>query len=172
MMSKETRQAHSRKLSILASARGHDASVAHAFNHTEGQCPKCGSDKHLVRYCYPNQGRNVPHYPNCELDGEHLHRGCGACRYQWIERCLDQAMLSEERGEIAAESELAALLAALCSHTGGVSMSRETLYQHRGWILKFVRDGERDFVTVTSEAPPPQVGEPGVMPQSEFEEGL
>lgn len=149
-MSRETRQAHTRKLQLAASARGHDNTVAHAFRHTDGLCPKCGCSKQAVFFCHP-AGREAPSLQGCELDGEHLHRGCAACKYCWVERCLDQAMMAEERGEMKAESEMAAALAALAAQAGGVTFHRGVIDEYRGWTLKFERDQETETVTLTAE---------------------
>lgn len=158
-MSKETRQAHSAKLAVMASVQGHNSTVAHSFNHTDGACPKCGCKEHHMRFCVPYK-RPLPAMPNCELDGEHLHRICGACLYPWVERCLDQAMLSEERGELVAESEMAAALAAIANRTGGLKVERGILASYRGWVIHFHRDQESGNLVITSSEPPPQKGDP------------
>lgn len=169
-MSRETRQAHTRKLQILSSARGHDNTVAHTFRHTDGLCPKCGCDKQAIFFCNPT-GREAPSLNGCELDGEHLHRGCAACKYCWVERCLDQAMMAEEKGEHLAESELAAALAALASRAGGVTFQRGVIDGFRGWILRFERDQENGTVTLTSEAPK-EAGKPAKIPPALMAEAL
>jgi hypothetical protein len=165
-MSKETRQAHTRKLAVLQATLGHDDTIAHSFGHTEGACPKCACPKQQILFCNPN-GRNAPFsIPSCELDGEHLHRRCAACQYNWIERCWDQAMLAEEEGVLAAESEAAAALAAIAKDRGGITFHRDLLVTYRGWLIRFARDSEAQTVTITAEEPPPQVGTPAQIPQN------
>ena len=161
-MSRETRQVNTYKLKVMASTKGHDGTVAHTFRHTDGLCPKCGCPKQAIFFCDPN-GRDKPSIPGCELDGEHLHRGCGACNYCWVERCWDQAMMAEESGEMVAESEMAAALAVLASHADGVTFHRGVLEEHRGWILQFDRNQETGTVTLTSRAPEP-AGKPAKIP--------
>ena len=161
-MSRESRQVNSFKLKVSAAARGHDGTVAHSFRHTDGLCPKCTCDKQAIFFCDPN-GREKPSLAGCELDGEHLHRGCAACKYCWVERCWDQAMMAEEKGEITAESEMAAALAVLASRSGGVTFQRGVIEAHRGWKLRFDRDQETETVTLTSEAPE-EAGKPANIP--------
>lgn len=146
------------RLAVLASVQGHDSTVAHAFNHTEGKCPKCGFGEHMLMFCVPGQSA-LPRVRGCELDGEHLHRMCGACKYPWVERCLDQAMLAEGRGEMTAESEIAAALASVVHLAGGLRLERGVVGSYRGWIIRFERDGEAGTITITASAPPPQGGQ-------------
>jgi len=158
-MSKETRQAHSDRLAVLESVQGHDSTVAHAFNHTNGHCPKCGCDKQMMMFCLPGQSL-LPRLRACELDGEHVHRMCSGCSYPWIERPLDQLLLSQEKGQMAAESEQAAALAAFADRSGGLSLSRAIIAKYRGWILTFHRDQEHGTLEITAAPPEPQTGAP------------
>ena len=151
----EDRGKKQNRLALIGSIRGHENTVAHAFNHTDGHCPKCGCKEHHLLYCKPGSGMGVR---LCELEGEHLHRICGACKYPWVERCLDQAMLAEERGEYPAESELAAVLVAIALKMGGVVLSQEFVASYRGWLLRFERDAEREQITVTAAAPAEEMG--------------
>jgi hypothetical protein len=167
-MSRDTRQINTHRLQVMASARGHDGTVAHAFRHSEGLCPKCGCGKQVLFFCNPN-GRDSPSLNGCELDGEHLHRGCAACKYCWVERCLDQAMMAEERGEVTAESEMAAALAVLTKQSGGVTFHRGVIDAHRGWILRFHRDQEAETVTLTATAPEP-AGKPAKITPALFQQ--
>lgn len=145
-------------IAVLDSIRGHESTVAHGFNHTEGHCPKCGADQQMFLFCVPDNDDNLPALRGCSLEGEHLHRVCGRCRYPWIERPLDQAMLSESEGVVPAESELAAALALILDRTGGAELNYELVMAHRHWLLRFARDPEKRTLTVTASAPPEQVG--------------
>lgn len=147
------------RMSVLESVRGHDSTVAHAWNHTDGRCPKCGCPQQVMIFCVPGS-TDLPRVRGCELDGEHIHRLCQACRYPWIERPLDQAMLAEEAGEFTAESEVAALLAALADRSGGISLAKAIIATYRGWVIRFQRNAEEGTVTVTASAPVQQKGEP------------
>ena len=56
-------------------------------------CPKCENREVSTTYC---SGRNVDFFQLCsqwKLDVriEHLHRRCQRCRYDWLERCKDDA---------------------------------------------------------------------------------
>jgi len=155
----EDRQKRENRMAVLASVQGHESTVAHAFNHTGGTCPKCGFGQHMLMFCLPDQSV-LPRVRGCELDGEHLHRLCGACKYPWVERCLDQAMLAQEAGEMTAESEMAAALAALAHRAGGLSLDRAIVGTYRGWTIRFHRDPAQGTLTITAEPAPPQTGQP------------
>lgn len=55
-------------------------------------CPKCWGDGVGVRYCRGRtiQGDPVERFAKrfCPV-GEHLHRTCTRCRFEWIEACRD-----------------------------------------------------------------------------------
>ncbi len=54
----------------------------------EAVCPKCGTANVGTAYC---PGRRESW--QCQRgfpEGEHLHRVCRTCRYEWPERCLDE----------------------------------------------------------------------------------
>lgn len=157
-MSRETRQRHSDKIAVLNRVRGHESSVAHSFNHTEGRCPKCARAELLLYFCHPD-GENVGQVRGCELDGEHLHVMCATCKYTWIERPYDQAVLLEESGTTLAEGELACVLAAIALKSGGIRLSRETVTSMRQWKIHFHRELESDHITVTVEEPENPRGE-------------
>lgn len=153
----EDRVKRDNRMIVLASVQGHESTVAHAFNSTGGRCPKCGCDQCLLMFCAPSS-RPLPALRGCELEGEHLHRMCGACHYPWIERCLDRALLSQEKGELTAESELAAALASVAHHAGGIAIPRHTIDSYRGWTLKFHR--EEGTLCITAEPSTPDSGTP------------
>jgi hypothetical protein len=136
----------------------HDPSTIHSFGHTDGKCPKCGCEQQIMLFCLPYQ-RALPALPGCGLEGEHLHRVCGACQYPWVERCLDQYWLSQEKGEVPVESELAAILASVVDVYNNVQVNVLTLPKYRGMILNFHRDADRDTVLVTLSPAPTQQGE-------------
>jgi hypothetical protein len=69
---------------------------------------------------------------------------------------MDHAMLAQERGEAVVESELAAVLAVVAEHTGGIELDMALVGSRRGWILQFARDAEKRTVSVTSRPAPPQ----------------
>jgi hypothetical protein len=139
---------------LMPRAKPHDASVPHAFNHSDGHCPKCSYKGHQIVFCgYEGRDRQ-PAVSACELDGEHLHRQCGACGYCWVERCFDQFTLAQENGETTVESELGAALAAAVHKMGGITYERTALEGFRGWKIQFTRDAEEHQIVVTVEAPP------------------
>ena len=155
----DRRQETRDRISVLDSIRGHESTVAHSFNHTGGQCPKCGCQQHAMFFCAPN----IPELPKlrlCELEGEHLHRMCNACHYPWIERPLDQAMLSEKIGLIVAESELASALSVILDRTDGAELDHQLVSSRRGWLIQFDRDPVRRTLVLKTRPPDPQVGTP------------
>lgn len=157
-MSKETRQAHTRRISMIRAARGHSASQAHAFHHTNGMCPKCARKQLVLFYCSPDE-RGAQQMGGCEMDGPHLHVWCAVCKYGWIERCWDQAMLAEEQGLLIADSEAAAILALIAIGKHGIRLNIGEVEAHRGAIITFTRDHENDTITITAE-PPKEQGQP------------
>ena len=50
-------------------------------------CPKCGCDNSTVEFCQGIGGKKK--VTGCEISGEHLHRKCSRCNYEWTEGCLD-----------------------------------------------------------------------------------
>ncbi len=58
----------------------------------DNRCSKCGSENVNTYYC--NEG-----WVRCSLkqDGEHLHRTCGRCHYEWLESILELESVEEER---------------------------------------------------------------------------
>ncbi|KKL76396.1 hypothetical protein LCGC14_0412030 [marine sediment metagenome] len=51
------------------------------------KCVKCGRNDVVFKYCAGHEY----FFPYCRLhkSGEHQHRICRCCGYQWIETCLD-----------------------------------------------------------------------------------
>jgi hypothetical protein len=146
------------RIAVLASIRGHESTVAHSWNHTNGVCPKCGCDQQVMLFCLP--GSDLPRVRSCELEGEHVHRMCARCRYPWIERPLDQAMLAEREGVLIAESELAAALSLILERSGGAELAMPLVVAHRGWQIRFLRRVEEGTLVLTTRAAEPQVGDP------------
>ena len=154
----EDRQKKVIRLAVKQMIRGHDSTVAHAFRHTDGKCPKCACAQLHTMFCKPGQEDvEMPYVEHCRLDGEHLHRICSACGYLWVERCWDHAIAVEERGQLIAEGEAAMMLVALAHAQAGIRFNREHLETFRGWIAQFTR--EDDAIVLTAEPAPPQVGE-------------
>lgn len=144
------------RLEVREMLRGHDSMVAHAWNHTDGKCPKCSCPELRRMFCGSGiEGQ--PRIKGCSLDGEHIHLICGACSYLWVERCWDLALANEEKGMLKAEGEAAMMLAALAQSRNGVRFSQEHLETFRGWIIHVRR--EEGFIVLTAEAAPPQIGE-------------
>lgn len=57
----------------------------------DGKCPKCGHDDVATGYVV-NSGRyGDPCYdlPRATREGEHLHRHCRRCSFEWCEACID-----------------------------------------------------------------------------------
>ncbi len=56
-------------------------------------CPKCGNSTSSAsaKYC-PGKGL-ITHIPGCEVDGEHLHRKCAKCGYEWLAQPLDYGVV-------------------------------------------------------------------------------
>lgn len=156
---------------VLRAAKGHDASVAHTFNHTDGRCPKCANGQLVNMFCHPGQSEQ-PRLRSCELEGEHLHRICGACRYAWIERPMDQAMLNERMGVVVAEGQLAACLAVIVERTDGAKLDAQLVDSRRGWILHIARDPERREITVTASPPPKEAGKASHPTNADIQEHL
>lgn len=154
----DRRQETQDKVRVLTSIKGHDNSVAHRFNHTEGHCPKCGCGEHLMAFCNPDIG-NQPSVRGCELQGEHVHRICRACKYPWIERCLDQAMLAESEGVLCVESEMAAALVVILEQAGGAILDHALVGSRRSHRILFHRDPEKRTLTLTVLEPEEQKGE-------------
>lgn len=158
-MGRDERENKAGRLAVLESVKGHESTVAHSFNHTEGTCPKCGSRQQLLMFCAPGSN-DLPRVRGCDLDGEHLHRLCAACKYPWIERCLDQAILSERDGQMTVESEFAAALAVILERTDGVELDASLVSSRRGWIVQFTRSPERRTLALTTHPGPPAKGTP------------
>ncbi len=49
-------------------------------------CPKCGHDDISTRYCKDRRPVELC-WPY--VTGEHLHRTCKRCGFEWLEGCLD-----------------------------------------------------------------------------------
>lgn len=145
------------RFAVREMLRGHNSTVAHAHNHTDGRCPKCANDQLVRMFCLPDNEINQPRMRGCTLDGEHIHLVCGACKYLWVERCWDVALANAESGTLVAEGDASMMLAALAADRGGVRFNREHLETFRGWIVHLEREG--DLLTVTAEPAPPQKGE-------------
>lgn len=152
----EDRGKKQNRLALVNAVRGHDNTIVHSFLHTGGECPKCGCKELHTRYCKFGE---VPAVRRCELEDEHLHRICGACKYPWVERTLDHAMLAEEKGEVASESELQCVLVAVALQVGGICLNRALVTTCRGWRLQFSRDIELDQITVLPLEPEPAKGD-------------
>lgn len=162
-MGVDQRENERRRMLVIDSVRGHAHSMVHAHNHTDGHCPKCGCDKFHRFFCVGERQSDppLPRLPGCEVDGEHVHLMCGACKYPMIERCLDQAMLSESEGNLPVESEMAAVLAALVQSHGGIQLSLEKVYTFRTNVMvHFERDQEADTITLSLVDVPEQTGKP------------
>lgn len=155
-MGRESRVNEGRRMLVLEAVRGHESTVPHTFNHTGGQCPKCGAQQQNIVFCLPSS--SLPHVTTCELEGEHLHRICAACGYPWIERCMDQAIFSEQRGEFRAESELAAILSVVVEKLDGVKLPSELVRSHKGWVIDLTRDAETGVVVLTTRQAPEELG--------------
>ena len=56
-------------------------------------CSKCGHDVIETRYCGP--GANRYDMARCLVDGEHLHRTCKRCGYEWLEAPLDAKVTTD-----------------------------------------------------------------------------
>jgi hypothetical protein len=54
------------------------------FNAVAG-CPKCGYGDICTTYCAHEQPACLCW---CRVDGEHLHRICRRCGYEWLAACL------------------------------------------------------------------------------------
>jgi len=50
-------------------------------------CPKCGNTTASARWCGGAADKN--HIPGCMVEGEHIHRICARCGYEWLELPLD-----------------------------------------------------------------------------------
>lgn len=140
---------------LLPRILSHNPEVPHAFNHTDGMCPKCASKGPHTVFCLQNQAV-LPRVSGCEVEGEHLHRQCAACGYPWVERCYDQLLMSQTEGWLLVESEVMALLAMTVHRTAGISASQALVAGYRGWKLNFTRDTVAGTVTITAEPMPPQ----------------
>jgi hypothetical protein len=58
------------------------------FSGTEVVCGKCGQSDIHTRLCDQPWGFGGARPPYC-AKGEHLHRHCRTCGYEWLERPLD-----------------------------------------------------------------------------------
>ena len=60
-----------------------------ALNFDESHtCSKCGCPNASAKYCMgTGSSKRVA---TCEIEGEHLHRICARCGYEWIENTLDK----------------------------------------------------------------------------------
>ena len=56
-------------------------------------CPKCGYPSVHVHHCYgePHAPDWIKSYCARNQKGEHLHRRCERCNYEWLEACLKGA---------------------------------------------------------------------------------
>ena len=63
-------------------------------------CPKCGNEDVRVSYCErPRPARAC--WPSIEADdkdGEHFHRKCSRCHYEWLELCLPEPPVLANHG--------------------------------------------------------------------------
>lgn len=51
-------------------------------------CPKCGCMNVYVRWCREQQPVQLC-WCNSDVRGDHLHRRCACCGYEWLEACVD-----------------------------------------------------------------------------------
>ena len=157
-MGREQRVKEDRQIRVLDSIRGHDSTVAHQWNHTGGKCPKCLNPQHMLHFCCPNSAPLI-YILGCELEGEHMHRVCAACKYAWVERCADVAEQHETSVEIEVSGTMAVAFAAWLYSQHGATIERYVLDRHAGWLLRMERDLESGRVTFTSRPPDASVGE-------------
>lgn len=72
-------------------------------------CPKCGGGEIRTEYCTGAYSAGLGRIlgwgfdpRNCFTKGEHLHRACENCGYNWLDQTLDQRQLESgvdgERG--------------------------------------------------------------------------
>lgn len=158
-MGRESRENQAARMTVLKSIAGHDNSVVHSFNHTDGRCPMCGCPQQVMMFCSPAEA-DMPKIRLCELDGRHLHRLCQSCKYPWIERPLDHAMLAQSQGIATAESELAAALAVILERTDGAELDAALVDSRRGWEIQFTRNLERRTLVLTARASAAPQGRP------------
>jgi len=159
-MGRDERDRRSERGLVIESVKGHDSTIAHSFNHTDGVCPKCGCSRQSMMFCLP--GSQLPRLRSCELDGEHIHRICAQCFYPWIERPLDHAMLAEKNGDMVCESEFACVLACLLNTNGEITLPRDVVVGYRGWKVHFERDGASEHTTMSAVPADPQTGTPAI----------
>lgn len=50
-------------------------------------CSKCGCPNASTKYCMGTGSSN--RVTTCEIEGEHLHRVCAKCGYEWLENTLE-----------------------------------------------------------------------------------
>jgi hypothetical protein len=155
-------------LVLMPRPTGHDETVPHPFNHTDGVCPKCSSKNHHIVFCRPGQSE-IPRVTGCEVDGDHLHRQCGMCGYPWVERCYDQLLESQEEGWLIAESQIMCALAATAARSGGISIDSAIVSGYRGWTVRFHRDPAAGAVLITAEETP-ETGAP-THPEQRHQQG-
>ncbi len=53
----------------------------------EGKCPKCEHKELKTFYCV---GSQFSWRCGLETEGEHLHRKCQRCHYEWLEKCTNR----------------------------------------------------------------------------------
>lgn len=60
------------------------------FDAHKGACPKCNHAEIGAAWC-PGKIHTLPVEvrQTCQADGEHLHRQCKGCGFEWRERCMD-----------------------------------------------------------------------------------
>ena len=68
--------------------------IAEKYNPVR-TCPKCGLENASTKYCAG--ASSVKRVPGCEVEGEHLHRLCARCGYEWIEYALDKVISYETK---------------------------------------------------------------------------
>jgi len=58
-------------------------------------CPKCGCAEIRTHYC---AGYDWMKWGSCTLDrnGQHLHRTCQRCHFEWPEKCLPAAAVPDK----------------------------------------------------------------------------
>lgn len=152
---------------ILRIAEAAERAGVLAFNATGGACPKCGCARQEFCYCGEASTKRAM---ACEAPQPHIHRGCAACGFTWLEECRDHDPPEPEGGHTEANNEIIAFLAAVASLSseaplvlhagGGISLPMSVILAHRGWQLGWgvERPG---FLTVRASHPATVDGAPG-----------
>ena len=93
---------------LLRCKCGKEYAVQSSYSGMMRPCPKCGMDE--VAFVWCRGKKRVGHYGPLDsayvryglcLGGEHLHRHCHGCGYEWLEACVDTAPADNEQGVVA-----------------------------------------------------------------------